>query len=730
MATLENFKNKDLYSNSYDYTKLQGIDGAKPRTYEGTMLLISGITQKNGQTFPLVHAKDIQLGQDENERVTDKFEFIDQVFRDIYGTNPTTLEGYSLASLAAIAGVLNNKTDTVDDRITALRAFKTIKVTTTSTAVTDLTVTGNGDTVANNNAGTVTLAPANKWLKLKSTAASDKIEFAHLVQTINTTTSAIDYNSDTGTFAIDTFTYDEAGHIRSKNTETITLPDNYKTITLAAPVTDTSTVTNNSTATDVTASSLVDKISFKIGNKWLRSSVDTTNKVITFGHWQMHEADVEDTTTNKTPNFGATFTVPNLKYDTAGHIVSSSTHTVKIPLPSISTTANNTGNVLTDLSLTASTGALTRTFNYIGALALTGYENNSSASAINASDSLNTALSKLEKQIAKEVTDRGTAITKEITDRNSAIETAVSAEAQVRSNADSALQDAIDLINNNATTPGSFAYAVAQEASARSAADEAVQSAAAADATSKANTAESNANAYTNAAIGTLANNATDVASAIDAALTSANNYTDTCETTCKTYADGCETTAKAYADDCEDNANTYTDNAISGLNTNWATNSATEAARNAIAAVDAKFADYTPTNRLAETLGLSNYVQQTTLNNYMLSTDIAAAIAAAVADLKENYSITLNIPTVELSLRAETTDVILITVSGPGTATNEVVINLYKDNTLIAENISGSYQVTESGAYRAQAIRTHGDDNAETWSNTLQITIEEPDGE
>lgn len=724
MATLENFNALNLYETPYDYAKVQGVDGAKPRTYDGTTLFLSGITQKNGQTFALIHAQDVQLGQNKNERITDKFAFIDNVFRDIYGGAPSTLEGYSLASLTAIAATLNNDATTINDRITALRTFKTIKVTTTSTAVIDLSVAGSGDTVADNNAATLTLAPANKWLKLKSTAKSDKIEFAHLVQTIDTTTSAIDYNNSTGTFAIDTFTYDEAGHIRSKNTETITLPNNYKTITLAAPVTDASTITNNSAATDVIANSLVDKISFKIGNKWLRSSVDTTNKVITFGHWQMHEADVEDTTGNKTPNFGATFTVPNLKYDTAGHIVSSSTHTVKIPLPSISTTANNAGNVLTDLSLTASTGALTRTFNYIGALALTGYENNASAGAINASDSLNTALSKLEKQIAAEVTNRSTAITTEVADRNSAIETAVSAEGQARSSADSALQNAIDLINNSATTPGSFAYAVAQEASARSAADEAVQSAAAADATSKANTAESNANAHTDTAIGTLANNATNVASAIENALTSANNYTDTCETTCKTYADGCETAAKAYADDCEDNANTYTDNAISGLNTNWATNPATEAARTEIAKVDAKFSDYTPTANLVTELNLGNYVEQNTLNNYMLSTDIAAAIEAAITDLKSNYSITLNAPTVELSLRAETNNIILITVSGAGVANDEIVTNLYKDNVLISENVTSPYEATASGDYVAKTIRTHGTDQVEVTSNTLTITL------
>jgi len=100
------------------------------------VLLAAGLTQKNAGDFPLLHAKDIQLGQVASERLTDKLIAIDSILREIYGAAPTTLNNYGLASLSSIAAALNNSNTTVNDRITALRAFKTLAINTQSEATT------------------------------------------------------------------------------------------------------------------------------------------------------------------------------------------------------------------------------------------------------------------------------------------------------------------------------------------------------------------------------------------------------------------------------------------------------------------------------------------------------------------------------------------------------------------------------------------------------------------
>ena len=64
-------------------------------------------------------------------------------------------------------------------------------------------------------------------------------------------------------------------------------------------------------------------------------------------------------TGNETPAFGSTFSIPEVKYDETGHIASVSTHTVKIPLPSLNAVlSEDNASVITGLSFTDTTGAL------------------------------------------------------------------------------------------------------------------------------------------------------------------------------------------------------------------------------------------------------------------------------------------------------------------------------------------------------------------------------------
>lgn len=126
------------------------------------------------------------------------------------------------------------------------------------------------------------------------------------------------------------------------------------------------------------------------------------------------DANVDNNTTtvtgNETPNFGATFKIPEISYDLKGHISGINTHTVKVPLPSLKDDKSNNADVITQLSLTAETGALATTRTNIGNLLITGYTKANTKQELLATDSLNVALGKLEKNIEQEESDRKTAI--------------------------------------------------------------------------------------------------------------------------------------------------------------------------------------------------------------------------------------------------------------------------------------------------------------------------------
>jgi hypothetical protein len=92
-----------------------------------------------------------------------------------------------------------------------------------------------------------------------------------------------------------------------------------------------------------------------------------------------------------------------------GHVKNLADHTVKIPLLSLSN--NENGNVVTNLTLTASTGAFAESKAYIGSLSITGFTHSySGATLLSNTDSLNTALASLEKAILDEIDSRKTAI--------------------------------------------------------------------------------------------------------------------------------------------------------------------------------------------------------------------------------------------------------------------------------------------------------------------------------
>lgn len=256
----------------------------------------------------------------------------------------------------------------------------------------------------------LTFAEGNKWINISGNNTSKTYTISHYVKNFTQTTSTLDFNtiSNGKTFTVQTIGWDRAGHIISSDKKTFTLPDNFKNLA----VTNTgSAVVNLGSATPgtIVADNLVDTATFDAGNRWITLAADTTNDKITFYHAAPDASSASTNTTvtgDETPNFGATFSIPEVKYDETGHIFKVGTHTVKIPKPSL--TNDNTGNVMTGLSLTDTTGAFTITKENLSSLLLTGYTKGTSANAIAATDTLGGALSKLQTQIDTEVSTRST----------------------------------------------------------------------------------------------------------------------------------------------------------------------------------------------------------------------------------------------------------------------------------------------------------------------------------
>lgn len=424
----------NFYQQNYDYTKKQGVDGAKPRTYEGTIVLAAGITQKNGNTFPLVHAKDIQLGQVSAERLTDRLNLYDSILRAIYGELPSTLANLKdgrtqqalndlaadngvvgatgvagIESLAKVANILDNRTETIDNRLKDLRAFDTFAIGASQNNENDLTADVQNTIKADNNADSITVSTENKWIILKGNATNDSFTIGHYKKDFNSTTAVKDLNTNSeNTIVLQVLGYDKAGHITSEQNTTYTLPQNFKTISVVNTGINNNTNDITTDNNSITANNSFAEAQFIAGNKWIRFATNNTNRTITFAHALSDlAAGSHGDEENQTPNFATTFTIPEFSTDAAGHVTAYTNH--NISMPALTLTAGETNaNVVTGISMAdnaANNGkVITETRAYIGSLALNGYVVGNNSSVVAATDTLNAAIAKLQNQITNEVT--------------------------------------------------------------------------------------------------------------------------------------------------------------------------------------------------------------------------------------------------------------------------------------------------------------------------------------
>lgn len=289
--------------------------------------------------------------------------------------------------------------------------YKTI-TTTNSEATTDAPSSSENNLVANTTQDTLNINASNKWIVTDS-AATDTLKIGHKLsgvtsgsygQSASKTVAELDADNK---FSIPYFTVDGAGHITSASTKDIIIPENYKSIAVGAASNATDNAASGLAGT-CEADALEDTLTLYPGNKWITIAANraatnaATDDAITFGHslTGATKGDYGDKTA-QSPNFGSTFKSVNISIDEAGHVTGIGEHTVAIPKPSLTTgtASSNNASVLVGLSLTDTTGAFTKTSANVGTLLLTGYTAGSTGT-LTASDTINTAFSKLQNQIS------------------------------------------------------------------------------------------------------------------------------------------------------------------------------------------------------------------------------------------------------------------------------------------------------------------------------------------
>lgn len=138
------------------------------------------------------------------------------------------------------------------------------------------------------------------------------------------------------------------------------------------------------------------------GDGYVNVSLNTDDKTLSFSHKKSNLTDGvhnPSPSVNTTLAFGGTFNLPSFTTDVKGHVTAYNASKITITLPKPSLTVNGSGNVLTNLTLTADKGTLAVSKAYVGTLALKGYTKAESASDVGENDSLNAAIGKIEYKL-------------------------------------------------------------------------------------------------------------------------------------------------------------------------------------------------------------------------------------------------------------------------------------------------------------------------------------------
>ena len=198
---------------------------------------------------------------------------------------------------------------------------------------------------ASNTKDTINIDPFNKWIQTKFT--NDKLVIAHEVHGVKTDVKATNLNLDNvastnngDKIVIQDITFDAAGHVKSNQEHTYTLPYGFKTIKTNGRSTEVSeNATGTPTIPNVVAESTQDTLTINSGNKWVRIDTNADSDTLTIRH-DVHNFESGNHSTkyglesNKniaTLDSNNIFEVPVFKFDEAGHITFAETHTIQLP---------------------------------------------------------------------------------------------------------------------------------------------------------------------------------------------------------------------------------------------------------------------------------------------------------------------------------------------------------------------------------------------------------------
>lgn len=335
-------------------------------------------------------------GKPTNPKITLRHNY--QPVSDTTSTHNVNKNGDTIVTKTPIIDPMGHVVGTDSKTITLPYGFKTIK---TNGRVTNNNTSELGtqkDIIADNTQDVLTINSGDEWIKITTDESSDKMTISHDIKKTTSTTSAqsLISESKTMTFEVPTYTFDTTNHFSGKDIKTFTLPNNYGKI-----------AADNGTTTEASASHDTFTLS---GDSWIKTTVSQDK--VTFTHETPEKTGTTTYSTNGAPALGEKFSVPTVSYDKNGHIYNNGFYTIELPSLELSGSKTSGDNVLVDLTYEKNGTKFNKTYGKIGDLALTGYATPEAANGeVVATDSLNSAIGKLQYSINQELADRKEAIT-------------------------------------------------------------------------------------------------------------------------------------------------------------------------------------------------------------------------------------------------------------------------------------------------------------------------------
>lgn len=386
--------------------------------------------EPNQHYLSYIYKRDDILNQDPNNQVfnlthvpahnkADTTTTADKNTDGANGNGLNAAHGNTISLYTPIVDSMGHVVGKNTETVTLPYGFKTITTNgrntdTNATYGNTTSLSAQANLVADNTQDTLAIDSGDSWIKLVTDASNDKITISHDVKKTSTSTSTATLSTETDsttTFDVFTYTFDDRNHFKNVDTKTITMPNSYGKI-IGDNKADGKNVVSEATATHDTFAI--------IGDNWLTSTISKDKVTLTHDN---ANSVAERKVANVTPAFGSTFTIEDWRFDGKGHMYGGAeTHTVKIPQGSYTNTpaTTNATGVITDIGFTPTTGAITSTSNYLGAIKLGSYTKPTTIktlanASITASDfdtntTLSSAINALDSRIMAEEKARADAI--------------------------------------------------------------------------------------------------------------------------------------------------------------------------------------------------------------------------------------------------------------------------------------------------------------------------------